>query len=196
MSPEQTIQIQVDQPATRLDQFLAEAIPNLSRSQIQKLIRQGRVLLSTSPENEAKQVSRPNTNVKPGDVITVHLPAPQPQALQPEAIPLDVVFEDNDLVVINKPAGMVVHPAAGHRGAGGLAQAHGGSREARRPVRVLHQGPAPLLPHCRQRVELTAPPPDGSLSALHCTAEKVMRRGGDRSRRRQDRQTAPADRAS
>jgi 23S rRNA pseudouridine1911/1915/1917 synthase len=114
MPPEQTIQIQVDQPAGRLDQFLAETIPVLSRSQIQKLIRQGHVRLSTSPADKAKQITRPSRSIQPGEVITVHLPPPQPKALQPETIPLDVIFEDNDLVVINKPAGMVVHPAHGH----------------------------------------------------------------------------------
>jgi 23S rRNA pseudouridine1911/1915/1917 synthase len=114
MPPEQTIQIQVDRPAARLDQFLAETIPDLSRSQIQKFIRQGRVLLLTSPANKAKPITRPSTSIQPGEVITVHLPTPQPKVLQPETIPLDVIFEDDDLVVINKPAGMVVHPAHGH----------------------------------------------------------------------------------
>jgi 23S rRNA pseudouridine1911/1915/1917 synthase len=114
MTPEQTIQIQVDRPAARLDQFLAEAIPDLSRSQIQKLIRQGCVLLLTSPANKAKPITRPSTSIQPGETITVHLPIPQPKALQPETIPLDIIFEDVDLVVLNKPAGMVVHPAHGH----------------------------------------------------------------------------------
>jgi 23S rRNA pseudouridine1911/1915/1917 synthase len=114
MTPEQTIQIQVDRPAARLDQFLAETIPDLSRSQIQKLIRQGCVCLLTSPPDKAKPITRPSTSIQPGETITVQLPPPQPKVLQPEAIPLDIVFEDDDLVVINKPAGMVVHPAHGH----------------------------------------------------------------------------------
>jgi 23S rRNA pseudouridine1911/1915/1917 synthase len=90
-----------------LDQWLAQAIPQLSRSQLQKLIRQGQVLVSGRP-------ARPSAALQPGDVITVHLPAPEPTALQPETTPLDVVYEDDDLLVINKPAGMVVHPAQGH----------------------------------------------------------------------------------
>ncbi len=107
MSPAQPLYLQVDQPAARLDQWLAQAIPQLSRSQLQKLIRQGQVLVAGQP-------ARPSAALQPGDVVTVHLPAPEPAALQPETTPLDVVYEDDDLVVINKPAGMVVHPAQGH----------------------------------------------------------------------------------
>jgi 23S rRNA pseudouridine1911/1915/1917 synthase len=114
MPPEQVIQIQVDRPPTRLDQFLAETIPALSRSQIQKLIRQGRVYVSTPPDHKAKQITRPSMSVQTGELITLHRPTSKPKVLQPETIPLDIVFEDDDLVVINKPAGMVVHPAHGH----------------------------------------------------------------------------------
>jgi 23S rRNA pseudouridine1911/1915/1917 synthase len=114
MTPEQIIQIQVDRPAARLDQFLAETIPDLSRSQIQKLIRQGRVFLFAPPANKAKPITRPSMSIQPGEMITIQLPSPQPKVLQPETIPLDIIFEDDDLVVINKPAGMVVHPAHGH----------------------------------------------------------------------------------
>ena len=113
MPPEKIIHIQVDRPATRLDQFLAETVPNLSRSQIQKLIRQGVVSVRSS-SGEAKIVSRPSTALESGDVIELRLPAPPATELQPEQIPLDIVFEDDDLVVINKPAGLVVHPAQGH----------------------------------------------------------------------------------
>jgi 23S rRNA pseudouridine1911/1915/1917 synthase len=112
MPQERILRIQVDQPASRLDQFLADAIPDLSRSQIQKLIRQGKVLLTGQPGPS----SRPSTGVQPGDVITLHLPVAEPDKLAPEFIPLDVLFEDETLVVINKPAGLVVHPAHGHTG--------------------------------------------------------------------------------
>ncbi|MBN1991709.1 MAG: RluA family pseudouridine synthase [Anaerolineae bacterium] len=114
MPPEQAIQIQVDRPAARLDRFLAEAMPHLSRSQIQKLIRQGQVCLSTSPNRESCQITRPGAGVQPGQVITLHLPPAPEKDLQPELMPLDIVFEDDDLVVLNKPAGLVVHPAHGH----------------------------------------------------------------------------------
>ncbi|MCQ3977199.1 MAG: RluA family pseudouridine synthase [Anaerolineae bacterium] len=107
MSSIQPLQLQVDQPAPRLDQWLAQALPQLSRSQLQKLIRQGQVLV-------AGQTVRPSSAVQPGEVITVYLPTPEPDAPQPETTPLAVIYEDDDLVVINKPAGMVVHPAHGH----------------------------------------------------------------------------------
>ncbi|MBN1220749.1 MAG: RluA family pseudouridine synthase [Anaerolineae bacterium] len=114
MTSEQVVQIQVDRAATRLDQFLAETIPNLSRSQIQKLIRQGRVFLAASGGQEPRQVKRPSTQVQPGNVLTLPVISSPPKALRAEIIPLDIIFEDNDLVVINKPAGLVVHPAHGH----------------------------------------------------------------------------------
>ena len=114
MTPEQVIQIQVDRCAGRLDQFLAETIPTLSRSQIQKLIRQGRVFISASPGQEPRQVNRPGIQVQPGNVLTFPIGSSPSKVLQPEAIPLDIIFEDNDLVVINKPTGLVVHPAHGH----------------------------------------------------------------------------------
>lgn len=108
---DQTVQIHIDQPASRLDQLLVNKFPNLSRSNIQKLIHQGHVLLAGQPV-------KPSTRVQPGDVITMTLPASASAssavALQPETIPLDVVFEDEALIVLNKPAGMVVHPAHGH----------------------------------------------------------------------------------
>jgi 23S rRNA pseudouridine1911/1915/1917 synthase len=107
MFHEQTVQIQVDQPASRLDQLLAKKFPQLSRSQLQKLIRQGEVLVDG-------QTVRPSAAVQPGDLITLRLPAPAAATLQPESVPLDIIFEDADLIVINKPAGMVVHPAQGH----------------------------------------------------------------------------------
>jgi 23S rRNA pseudouridine1911/1915/1917 synthase len=109
MSQDQILKFQVDQPALRLDQWLVQAVPQLSRSQLQKLIRQGRVLVGD-------QAVRPSTTVQPGDVVTVQLPSSQPAVLRPEAMPLDVIFEDDDLVVINKAAGLVVHPAQGHTG--------------------------------------------------------------------------------
>ncbi len=114
MASAQTLQIQVDGPATRLDHFLAGTVSHLSRSQLQKLIRQGAVTV-TSPERPPDPVTRPAVTVQPGDVITLQLPSPPPADLQPEEMPLDIVFEDDDLVVVNKPAGLVVHPAQGHQ---------------------------------------------------------------------------------
>jgi 23S rRNA pseudouridine1911/1915/1917 synthase len=114
MPSEQTLRIQVDQPALRLDQFLANTISDLSRSQIQRLIRAGKVLISPAPGAAATPIIRPSSPVQPGDVVTLHLPTLQPIIPQPETVLLDVIYEDEDLVVINKPAGLVVHPAHGH----------------------------------------------------------------------------------
>ncbi len=114
MPQERILQIQVDRPASRLDQFLADAIPDLSRSQIQKLIRQGKVLLTSATAGDSFPAPRPSTGVQPGDVVTLYIPIAGPDKLAPESVPLDILFEDETLVVINKPAGLVVHPAHGH----------------------------------------------------------------------------------
>ncbi|RME75679.1 MAG: RluA family pseudouridine synthase [Chloroflexi bacterium] len=110
----QTIRLTVNQTAPRLDKYLAAALSDLSRARIQQLIREGKVLLTPASGSPMRQVVRPSEAVEPGDVVTIHLPPPPPQQPEPEAVPLDVVYEDEWLVVINKPAGMVVHPAHGH----------------------------------------------------------------------------------
>src|SRR5437667_4718038 len=92
----------------RLDQFLARELPMFSRSRLQQLIRQQLVTLNGSP-------ARPRDPVRSGDRIEVNEPPPEKIDIQPEAIPLDVLYADEDLIVINKPAGLVVHPGAGHR---------------------------------------------------------------------------------
>ena len=96
-----------DQPA-RLDKFLVSCLPELSRSRLQALIAEGLVRVDDNAARKAGQ-----TLDKPCSV-EVTLPPVAPSSLVPEAIPLEVVFENDDLIVINKPAGMVVHPAAGH----------------------------------------------------------------------------------
>jgi 23S rRNA pseudouridine1911/1915/1917 synthase len=93
----------------RVDHFLVECLPDLSRSRIQKLIKDGLVLIDSFPARKAGQV------LEPGMVLKVTVPPVQPTALEPENIPLDILFENLDLLVINKPAGMVVHPSAGHQ---------------------------------------------------------------------------------
>jgi len=91
----------------RLDKFLAAALPDLSRSYIQQLIAGGQVLVDG-------QARRPAFKVTAGETVTVVVPPPESVVLAPEPIPLDVVYEDADVLVINKPAGLVVHPAPGH----------------------------------------------------------------------------------
>jgi 23S rRNA pseudouridine1911/1915/1917 synthase len=108
MSSEQTVRFQVGRSVSRLDQYLAKELPNLSRSQLKKLIQQNKVLVSDQP-------AKPSTSLQAGDLITVYLSSPEPASVPPETIPLDIIFEDEDIIVVNKPAGMVVHPAQGHR---------------------------------------------------------------------------------
>ena len=91
----------------RLDQYLAAHLPELSRSRIQSLIKSGDVLVNGTPAKPKNPVSR-------GDSITVRIPEPEPAEAQPQDIPLDILYEDEDVVVINKESGMVVHPAAGN----------------------------------------------------------------------------------
>jgi len=92
----------------RLDRFLANHLPNHSRSRLQQLIRAGFVRLNGI-------TTRPRQVVRNGDKIEFIEPPPEKIETQPEPIPLDILFEDKDLIVINKPAGLVVHPGAGHR---------------------------------------------------------------------------------
>ncbi len=103
----------------RLDVYLAGRLPELSRARVQALITGGHVRLDSrggGGDVTASQESprpRPADRVHPGVVVTVSIPPPQPSKLQPEAIPLAIVFEDAHLLVIDKPAGMTVHPGAG-----------------------------------------------------------------------------------
>jgi 23S rRNA pseudouridine1911/1915/1917 synthase len=92
----------------RLDRALAAAWKDLSRSRLQALIRDGRVTVDGAP------VADPNHKIPPGASVTLDLPAPVPPEPLGEAIALDIVYEDDDLIVIDKPAGLVVHPGAGH----------------------------------------------------------------------------------
>ena len=102
-------QFRVDARAAgdRLDRYLAAQLPRLSRSRVQGLIKEGHVTLEGKP-------ARPAEKVRTGAVITVTEPPAEPALLEAEEIALDVLFEDADLLVLNKPPGMVVHPAAGH----------------------------------------------------------------------------------
>lgn len=97
-----------EQSGQRLDQVLASLVPQHSRSQLQRLIKDGRVMIDGTAQLRA------STAVSEGQTLEVDIPPPTPSEAQPQELPLDVVFEDEDLIVINKSAGMVVHPAAGH----------------------------------------------------------------------------------
>ncbi len=82
--------------------------PDISRTRLQRFIKEGRVLLNGSP------VTVPRTTIRAGDVLEFEIPPPEPLSLTPASMPLDIIFEDSHIIVINKPAGMVVHPGAGH----------------------------------------------------------------------------------
>ncbi len=92
----------------RLDKFLVEKLPEFSRARIQALIKDGRVRVNGMPARKSGQMLETQA------AVVVEIPPVQPAGLVPEAIPLDIIYEDDHLLVINKPAGMVVHPAAGH----------------------------------------------------------------------------------
>jgi len=92
----------------RLDLFLVKSLPELSRSRIQQLIRAGFVRVDGA-------IRRPHHSVRSGDEIEITEPPPEKIETEPEAIPLAILYEDDDLIVINKASGMIVHPGAGQR---------------------------------------------------------------------------------
>ena len=96
-----------DRAGERVDQFLARTLPELTRSAAQRLLEEGAV---TRGGGRVKK----NDKTAPGDVFTVVLPDPAPIDVLPQKIPLDVIYEDGDVIVVNKPVGLVVHPAPGH----------------------------------------------------------------------------------
>ena len=101
------LRLKVDAPGQRADQFLAAALPQLTRSAAQKLLEEGAVTLNGRPVKK-------NYKTAPEDELVVVLPDPAPVDILPQDIPLDVVYEDEDVIAVNKPVGLVVHPAAGH----------------------------------------------------------------------------------
>lgn len=91
----------------RIDKLLSDRIPEQSRSYLQKLIKDGNIAVNGS-------IVKPNYKVQANDLINLSLPEPEEPDILPENIPLDILYEDDDILVINKPKGMVVHPSAGH----------------------------------------------------------------------------------
>ena len=91
----------------RLDAYLARSVEGLTRSAAQRLLEEGRVTSGGKPLKKSGKTA-------PGTAIEVSLPDPEPVDVVPQEIPLDVVYEDGDVIVVNKPVGMVVHPAPGH----------------------------------------------------------------------------------
>jgi 23S rRNA pseudouridine1911/1915/1917 synthase len=103
--------VTVDESASgeRLDRALAAALPDLTRSRVKALIESRRVALE-----DGRTIEEPSRKVKTGERFIVDIPEPEPAEPQPQAIDLDILYEDSDLLVVNKPAGLVVHPAPGN----------------------------------------------------------------------------------
>jgi len=101
------VEIRVNAPGERLDAYLAARLPELSRSRIQALIREQFIVVNGQP-------AKPRDTVKAGDRIAIAVPEAVPLDAAPQDLPLDILFEDDDLVVLNKAPGMVVHPAPGN----------------------------------------------------------------------------------
>ena len=99
--------VDVDDSNIRIDKYLSDEMQDVSRSRIQKLIENNLIKVN------GKSI-KSNYKVMAEDVIDVILPELEVPQIEPEDIPLDIIYEDNDIIVVNKPKGMVVHPAAGH----------------------------------------------------------------------------------
>lgn len=104
---ERLLRLLVQQSDLRVDRYIAQEAPDLSRSLVQKLLDEGRITV-------AGEVPKASYKVQAGDEIIVRVPPPEPTEVLAEAIPLTIIYEDSDIVVVDKPAGMVVHPARGH----------------------------------------------------------------------------------
>lgn len=107
MSTASILTVSTGESGVRLDVWLARRQPELSRARIQALIQERHITLNGQPV-------KGHRHTRAGDVVRVAIPPPAEIALRPESIPLEILYEDSDLVVVNKPAGLVVHPAAGH----------------------------------------------------------------------------------
>ena len=101
------INLTAQNPGERIDRFLSKDLETLSRSYLQKLLKDGDISVNGKPV-------KANYKVSEGDEIQVRIPEPESPDILPENIPLDILYEDDDILVVNKPKGMVVHPAPGH----------------------------------------------------------------------------------
>jgi 23S rRNA pseudouridine1911/1915/1917 synthase len=98
--------VPVEQAGVRLDRFLASELAAMSRTRIQTLMEEGRVLVDGA-------AMKPSHKIEPGSTVLIEVPPPPAAGVEPENIPLEVLYEDHDIAIINKPAGMIVHPGAG-----------------------------------------------------------------------------------
>jgi len=104
---DKTYSLVADKPGTRLDKFASEKCPELSRTLAQRLIADGYITVNGQP-------AKPSLKLAMGDRVDITIPPTPPSPLSPEPIPLNIVYEDDDLLVVDKPAGLTVHPAPGH----------------------------------------------------------------------------------
>lgn len=109
MGNPQLLQFDRGQLPVRLDQFLTGALPEISRAQLKRLIDEQQVLVDG-------KAAKAGLKLKGGESVSVQVPEPEPVETPPQDIPLHIIYEDSDLIVIDKPAGLVVHPAPGHAG--------------------------------------------------------------------------------
>lgn len=107
MTEVRSLDLVAQTPGLRLDQFVAQVVPELSRTEVQRLIKAGHIRVNGWP-------AKPAYHVAIGDRVEVVIPTPPPRTVEPESIPIRVLYEDADLVAVDKPAGMVVHPAYGN----------------------------------------------------------------------------------
>jgi len=103
----ETILVRKDIPGRRIDKFLSERFPDYSRTYLQRLIADGHVRVNGAPVKRSHELSR-------GEVIEIELPEPEEPHIEGEDIPLDIVFEDEHILLVNKPADLIAHPARGH----------------------------------------------------------------------------------
>ena len=102
-----TLTLEVDGDGERLDKYLDRTCPDLSRSRIKALISEGSAVLDGRP-------AKPATRLKSGQTVVLEIPEAREGTLEPQLMPLNIVYEDGDLLVVDKPAGLTVHPAPGH----------------------------------------------------------------------------------
>ena len=105
-SPRQNFEVSGEDAGQRLDRFLAALLPDVSRTRVQELLEEGRILVDGAARKASYHVAE-------GESVTVDLPEPRAPGVVPEPIPLEILYEDDSLAVLNKPAGMTVHPGAG-----------------------------------------------------------------------------------
>ena len=108
LTDQYTVHVLQNASGARLDKWLADALPQTSRTRLRILIEQGAVIIADVPQRD------PAYRIKPGQMITVYFPKPEAARPMAQQMDLDIIFEDNSLIVINKPPGLVVHPAPGN----------------------------------------------------------------------------------